>query len=127
MPQPPEILASMISITFVGVKRLPKEWLKNTFQVRRHHVLEALTWLKKHNAYYSDIEISEARLEDLPEDDIPDQIWSLTQEEEDQDILERERANHIPENEEDIEAGGMSIVKGLINGILTMLILYRYT
>ena len=72
MPQQPRILAEVLAITYVGVGPLPKNWLRSTFRVRRYHVGEALLWLKMNNPkYYGDIEITNARLDALPEDDIP--------------------------------------------------------
>ncbi|KAJ3731611.1 hypothetical protein DFJ43DRAFT_1039898 [Lentinula guzmanii] len=36
MPRPAAILASVITVTFCGLGKLPKKWLRNTFRVRRH-------------------------------------------------------------------------------------------
>ena len=58
MPQPAVDLASVLAITFVGKKKLPKSWLKSTFRVRHRIVYEALVWLKANNELYSDIVIS---------------------------------------------------------------------
>lgn len=33
MPRPPAILASVISVTFIGLRELPKNWLRTTFRV----------------------------------------------------------------------------------------------
>lgn len=75
MPRPPAILASLISITFVGVGQLPKNWIRSMFRVRRHAVRDALRWLQLNNAkYYGGIEISGERLENLPIDDAPVEI-----------------------------------------------------
>lgn len=71
MPRPPTILVSLISITFVGMGNLPKNWLRSTFRVRCHAVHDALQWLKLHNPkYYGQIEISPERLDNLPQDDV---------------------------------------------------------
>ena len=45
MPQSLCILASVLSITFIGVGRLPQNWLHSTFHVRREVVRAALRWL----------------------------------------------------------------------------------
>lgn len=42
MPRRPTILASLITITFVGVGRLPKNWICTTFRVRCNAVRDAL-------------------------------------------------------------------------------------
>ena len=58
MPRPPAVLASVISVTFVGLGKLPKHWLKSTFHVRRRVVFEALCWLKENNGKcYGNVEI----------------------------------------------------------------------
>ncbi|KAJ7028348.1 hypothetical protein C8F04DRAFT_890402, partial [Mycena alexandri] len=75
MPRPPAVLASVISVTYIGVGELPKNWLRTTFRVRRKVVSDALSWLKRNNPkYYGDIKIDEARIAALPEDDVPDEI-----------------------------------------------------
>ncbi|KAJ3742590.1 hypothetical protein DFH05DRAFT_1370912, partial [Lentinula detonsa] len=72
MPRPAAILASVITVTFCGLGKLPKKWLRNTFRVRRHVVRNALQCLKESSPkYYRDQEISEDRLLALPEDDVP--------------------------------------------------------
>jgi hypothetical protein len=59
MPQRGIVLASVITVTFIGPGKLPKRWLLNTFRVRRDVVLGTLIWLKENNPkYYGDIEIS---------------------------------------------------------------------
>jgi hypothetical protein len=35
MPHSGAVLASVLAITFIGSRKLPKEWLKSTFRVRR--------------------------------------------------------------------------------------------
>lgn len=57
MPSSVQILASVIAITFVSSKKLPVDWLKKTFQVRRQVVRDALPWLWIHNPIYGDIQI----------------------------------------------------------------------
>ncbi|KAG2122381.1 hypothetical protein BD769DRAFT_1475024 [Suillus cothurnatus] len=66
LPQPVVSLASVIAVTYVGTKKLPKSWLKSTFRVRRRIVYEALVWLMHNNKLYKDVAISEERLGCLP-------------------------------------------------------------
>ncbi|KAF8120375.1 hypothetical protein EV363DRAFT_1084715, partial [Boletus edulis] len=66
MPQPAVQLASVLAITYIGSKKLPKAWLKSTFRVRRSIVYEALIWLKANNEMYQDITICRERLDSLP-------------------------------------------------------------
>jgi hypothetical protein len=97
MPQECKILASVLAVSFIGTKKIPKSWLKTTFQVRRRRVYEALTWLKANNALYHDIEISNERLNSLPEDGVPDEIIAIARHEEDDDIAVQERESYVPD------------------------------
>ena len=65
------------------------------FQVCRVHVGEALLWLKENNPrYYGDIVIDRARLERLPEEDVPDEIWQVVRQEPNFAVAEMERAGY---------------------------------
>lgn len=102
MPQDPRVLGEVLSVTYVGVGPLPTSWLKNTFRVRRRHVAEALQWLQSHNPkYYGDIEITQARLLSLPEDDIPLEILSTIQHESSGDVAELESSSYSSLEERD--------------------------
>ena len=55
----------------LDVLLMRKEGVENShhdFRVRRSVVLRALQWLKQHNKYYHNIEISQAALSQLPTD-----------------------------------------------------------
>ena len=95
MPPSVQTLASIIAITFVGSKKLPKDWLKKTFRVRRDVVYAALVWLKNHNPIYGDIKIDENRLKELPEDNIPDELLTVIRQERDDEIAEKERESYL--------------------------------
>jgi hypothetical protein len=104
MPRLPAILASVITITFVGVGKLPKKWLQNTFRVRRRVVAAALRWFKRNNPkYYGQLEISNERLEGLPEDDVPIELLCVVRETEDVGVVDVEGAVSYVPNEEDGE------------------------
>jgi hypothetical protein len=77
MPSPVATLASVIAITFVGSKKLPANWLTKTFRVRRYVVHDALKWLRDNNPLYTDIQIDENRLEELPEDGVPEVLLAI--------------------------------------------------
>ncbi|KAG1865004.1 hypothetical protein DFJ58DRAFT_838742 [Suillus subalutaceus] len=78
LPRTPAILASIISVTFIGHGKLPRHWMRTTCCVRRQVVFNALQWLKMNNTkYYGDIEISNSRIEELPEDDVPPEIIGI--------------------------------------------------
>ena len=100
MPRPPAILVSLISVNFIAVGEVPKSWLHPTFRVRRAVLLKALQWLKHNNPkYYGDIEISEERLNELPEDDVPEEINAIIRQTEDEGILEEEDDGYVPRDD----------------------------
>jgi hypothetical protein len=97
MPRPPVVLASIISVTFIGLGELPQKWLYSTFRVRRHAVFEALTWLKKNNQkYYGDIEIDPERLGSLPDDEVPKEILGIVRQTEDIGLVDQESDSYVP-------------------------------
>lgn len=96
LPHPAVSLASVIAVTYVGTKKLPKTWLKSTFRVRRRIVYEALMWLKCHNEIYKDIAISDEHLSGLPEDDVPMEILSIVRHETDVGLVQKESAGYVP-------------------------------
>ena len=100
MPSPVQTLVSVIAITFVSSKTLPMDWLKKTFRVRRGVVCGALVWLKRHNPIYSDICLDMSRLEDLPEDDIPQELLSIVRQEDDDEVVERERESYMVKSDD---------------------------
>ncbi|KAF8132270.1 hypothetical protein EV363DRAFT_1397930 [Boletus edulis] len=101
MPQPTVELASILAITYIRKKKLPSSWLKSTFRVRRRVVYGALVWLKANNEIYQDIQISQERLETLPEDDIPVEILAAVRHSEDFEVVEKEREGYVPVEEVD--------------------------
>jgi hypothetical protein len=96
LPQPAKQLASVLAITYIGTKKLPKAWLKSTFRVWRQVVLEALMWLKSNNVMYNDIVISEERLQSLPVDDVPMEISAVIRQEMNDEVVMKERAGYVP-------------------------------
>lgn len=109
LPQKPSVLASVISVTFIGVSTTSqwKRWMRTTFCVRRHHVSEALRWLQTNNArYYGNIEISADRLAALPEQDVPCELLGVVRHCSDAGIATQEGAGYVPEDDdEDPEHG----------------------
>lgn len=99
MPRRPALLSSIISVTYIGLGRLPKEWLRHLFRVRRHCVLSALQWLKLNNPkYYGDVTIDQGCIESLPEDDIPVELLSIIRQSTDVQIVNQESAGYVPEH-----------------------------
>ncbi|THG92828.1 hypothetical protein EW026_g8214 [Hermanssonia centrifuga] len=101
LPRPAAVLASVISVTFIGLGQLPKRWLQSTFRVRRQSVFEALQWLKKNNLkYYGNIQISPERIAALPEDDVPDEVLGVVRQSEDEGVVDQESDGYVPTEEE---------------------------
>ena len=94
MPSPASSLASVIAVTFVGTTKLPVDWLKKTFRVRRRVVCEVLSWLQCNNPIYADIRIDRERLEELPDDDVPNELLSIVRHEKDEELAEKERESY---------------------------------
>jgi hypothetical protein len=100
LPQIPKILAATIGITFVGPKNLPERGLPNMFKVRRARVRGALEWLKHNNPLFENISISELRLAQLPEDDVPYELWATTKLSTDVNMLYAEQDGYVPSQED---------------------------
>ncbi|CAK5284216.1 unnamed protein product [Mycena citricolor] len=108
MPRPPAVLASVISLTYIGVGTLPKHWLQSTFRVRRKNVFDALSWLKQNNPkYYGSISIDASRIAALPEDDVPPEILSIVRQTEDVDAVNRESDSYVRDHHSDEQANGL--------------------
>lgn len=59
-------------------------------------VYEALLWLQNHNPIYADIHIDRNCLQELPEDDIPDELLAIVRQEDDDELAEKERELYLP-------------------------------
>jgi len=104
MPRPLSILASVISVTFIGYGTLPVNRLHNLFRVRRSMVLQVLLWLKRHNPkYYGDTEIDSECLQSLPEDDVPDEVLGVVRQSTDVGILDQESAGYLARDDIDVD------------------------
>lgn len=102
MPRPPALLASLISVTFIGIGQLRKSWLQQFFCVQHRKVHAALSWLKKNNPkYYGNITIDPNRLAQLPENDVPPEILSIVRQSTDTGMIDQESAGYVPVEEED--------------------------
>ncbi|KAF7301695.1 ATP-dependent DNA helicase [Mycena indigotica] len=96
MPRPIGLLASVLSVTFVGAKNVPLSSLPDLFKVQRHRVHNALVWLKANNPLYANINISKERLLELPENDVPEELTTTVRCSEDPSIPLREHAGYAP-------------------------------
>jgi hypothetical protein len=107
MPSPVEMLASVITITFVGSKRLPMDWLMKMFQVRQGVVYWALVWLKINNPIYNNIQIDTNQLSDLLEDGVLEALLMIVCQEEYDEIAEEEWESYLADEEvEDVSMNG---------------------
>jgi hypothetical protein len=117
LPRPPAVLASVISVTFIGLGNLPKQWLRTTFRVRRQFVFEALCWLKDHNPkYYGAIKIDPVRIEQLPEDDVPTEVLGIVRQYTDTGIVDQESDGYVPVDDsgkQKLYPRRMCIIQGL--------------
>ena len=55
-----------------------------------------MKWLKDNNPLYEDIEVSEERLSELPDDGIPEELVMIVKHTTDVMALERERGGYVP-------------------------------
>ncbi|KIN95600.1 hypothetical protein M404DRAFT_100163, partial [Pisolithus tinctorius Marx 270] len=109
VPRPSMILASLITVTYIGPGKLPEGWLHSTFHVHRDTVRDALLWLKKNNTkYYGDIQISSQRLDALPTDDVPLEISSVLRQSEDVHIVDEEGEGYVPMDDDEVETNDIT-------------------
>lgn len=102
MPQEPAVLASVLSITFIGRGKVPNPAALRLFRVRREKVADALLWLKHHNTkYYGGITIDPARMAELPDDGVPNAILMNIHHEEDASVINSEADGYVPEIDAD--------------------------
>ena len=113
MPHPTKVLASTISVTFVGPKNLPEKSLPGFLRVRRARVRTALAWLRENNPLYADIIISEERLSQVFEDGIPLEIIDVMRYSNNMEELDRERAGYVPDDNDFKDDDGEGASAGL--------------
>ena len=100
MPRPPAVLSSLIAITYIGTGQILKHWIHSMFQVRRYHVSRALDWLKANNPkYYGEVVISQRQLDQLPEDDVPDEILAVIRQSNDTTLVDKESSGYVRTDE----------------------------
>ena len=68
----------------------------STFRVRRYHVSRALNWLKAHNPKcYGSVVIGQSQLDQLPEDDVPDEILGVIRQSNDVGLVDQESSGYV--------------------------------
>jgi hypothetical protein len=110
MPRPLAILPSLVAVCFIGRGKLPQHWLRQMFIVRRDHIRKALVWLKANNKYYHHITIPEARIQSLPEADVPEEVMLGCFNSDQSDMAEQEEANYVPKQPDHDGVHGESIM-----------------
>ncbi|KIO05487.1 hypothetical protein M404DRAFT_25202 [Pisolithus tinctorius Marx 270] len=109
MPRPSMILASLITVTYIGPGKLPQGWLHSTFCVHRDAVRDALLWLKENNPkYYGDIEVSSQWLDALPIDDVPLEISGVIRQSEDTHIVDEEGEGYVPMDDDEVDTNDIT-------------------
>ncbi|KAI9069658.1 hypothetical protein FKP32DRAFT_1608308 [Trametes sanguinea] len=101
MPRPMDVLASVLSITFVGRGSLPKNWLRTTFR------------------YYGNITVSDERLRGLPDDDVPEEVMSLIRQCTDEELAMQESAGYVPEDDSCSADAAVGDLEGNADVLLT--------
>ncbi|KAJ3568696.1 hypothetical protein NP233_g5549 [Leucocoprinus birnbaumii] len=102
MPPPANILSATIGVTLIGPRGFPERTMPDLLKVRRQRVRDALAWLKANNPLYSNIVMSEERLQQLPEDGIPTEIMATARFSTDLDSVMREHETYVPQDNDDI-------------------------
>jgi hypothetical protein len=103
MPPPIKILASVIGVIIVGPRNMPERTMHGYFKVRRDYVREGLKWLSANNPLYVDIDISEARLDELPMDGVPGVILQSARYSDDIEQLRRSTAGYVDDDTDFVE------------------------
>ena len=103
------ILVDHLKVVFIGSGAPSREMLKKIFTVRRRKVYEALYFLIANHPLYANVTMSQ---ENLPEDDIPDELFAtLTLQEDPDDEDGNEHANYTPQTTFDIGDGETIVMK----------------
>lgn len=74
LPNPSWVLASTLSVAFLGFGSVPTYYLRGMFTVRRKMLLDALLIFKQINPLYRNVTIDYDALAKLPEECVPDSI-----------------------------------------------------
>ena len=89
-------LCESLKIIFIGYHAPQRNQLKHILTVRKKKSSSALKWLKCNNPLYHGTAISQSIVGQLPEDDVPDCLWTTMQISTDVDAAENERISYAP-------------------------------
>ncbi|CAF4456616.1 unnamed protein product [Rotaria sp. Silwood2] len=90
-------LCDSLKIIFVGCRPPQRNQLKNVLTVRKKKVFEALQWLRQNNPLYHNITINQSIINKLPDDDVPECLWTTMEISTNVEAGENERASYIPD------------------------------
>jgi hypothetical protein len=97
------IFGSAKSMFVTGPRNMPERTMHGYFKVRRDYVREGLKWLSANNPLYVDIDISEARLDELPMDGVPGVILQSARYSDDIEQLRRSTAGYVDDDTDFVE------------------------
>ena len=63
--------------------------------VRKKKVLEALQWLNQNNPLYRYVTINQSTINKLPQDDVPECLWTIMEISTDVEAAENEKLSYI--------------------------------
>jgi hypothetical protein len=87
MPPSSSILTATIGVTFVGPKNIPQKTMPGFLRMNQNRVRIMLEWLKANNPLYHHIIISPSRLDALPSNDVPLEIFNFIRQSENINVL----------------------------------------
>ncbi|CAF1289231.1 unnamed protein product [Adineta steineri] len=90
-------LCDSLKIIFVGSHTPAKHQLKKILTVRKTKVSAALQWLKTNNSLYRNVTINQSTIDKLPNDDVPECLWTTMQISTEVEMAENERAGYTPD------------------------------
>ena len=97
LPLDLEDLCDSLKIIFVGCRNPERNQLKNILTVRKKKVFHALQWLMQNNPIYRNVIINQSIIDKLPEDDVPECLWTTMQVSVNVEAAANERASYIPD------------------------------
>ena len=103
LPHTPAILPSLLAVCVIGRQRVPADWMRRAFAIRREHVRRALVWLRNHNPLYSNIVINDNALRLLPVDDVPREVSVTARAQADATDAIREAESYLPDTSQPID------------------------
>ena len=114
LPLKLEDLCESLQIVFIGCHVPQRNQLKHFLTVRKEKISNALRWLKSNNPLYRSIEISQSLIDKLPEDDVPECLWTTMQISIDVEASENERASYAPTPQHNVSKSNYSTATPLL-------------